>query len=160
MSVFSLCVNSSFLPQSGRTALQIGDSLNTEKATLIVVHTDGSIVETTGLKGPSAPLTPGTKQSGSGASSSLSFLLLVGLLGLKTGMCTMSCSCLVRSVRPLFTWCFLCFFFGVFFLSEIDFISLFLALPLANKLIEKSCPAAGLSPAFLHPPTPKGRVKQ
>ncbi|NXG37680.1 DEAF1 factor, partial [Dromaius novaehollandiae] len=44
---------------SGRTALQIGDSLNTEKATLIVVHTDGSIVETTGLKGPSAPLTPG-----------------------------------------------------------------------------------------------------
>ncbi|KFV18028.1 Deformed epidermal autoregulatory factor 1, partial [Tauraco erythrolophus] len=44
---------------SGRTALQIGDSLNTEKATLIVVHTDGSIVETTGLKGSSAPLTPG-----------------------------------------------------------------------------------------------------
>ncbi|NXY81864.1 DEAF1 factor, partial [Alcedo cyanopectus] len=44
---------------SGRTALQIGDSLNTEKATLIVVHTDGSIVETTGLKGPTAPLTPG-----------------------------------------------------------------------------------------------------
>ncbi|NXX96619.1 DEAF1 factor, partial [Centropus bengalensis] len=44
---------------SGRTALQIGDSLNTEKATLIVVHTDGSIVETTGLKGPPAPLTPG-----------------------------------------------------------------------------------------------------
>ncbi|NXI36027.1 DEAF1 factor, partial [Galbula dea] len=44
---------------SGRTALQIGDNLNTEKATLIVVHTDGSIVETTGLKGPSAPLTPG-----------------------------------------------------------------------------------------------------
>ncbi|XP_009472258.1 PREDICTED: deformed epidermal autoregulatory factor 1 homolog [Nipponia nippon] len=44
---------------SGRTALQIGDSLNPEKATLIVVHTDGSIVETTGLKGPPAPLTPG-----------------------------------------------------------------------------------------------------
>ncbi|XP_064281725.1 deformed epidermal autoregulatory factor 1 homolog isoform X1 [Passer domesticus] len=44
---------------SGRTALQIGDSLNPEKATLIVVHTDGSIVETTGIKGPSAPLTPG-----------------------------------------------------------------------------------------------------
>ncbi|KFP88663.1 Deformed epidermal autoregulatory factor 1, partial [Acanthisitta chloris] len=44
---------------SGRTALQIGDSLNPEKATLIVVHTDGSIVETTGLKGPAAPLTPG-----------------------------------------------------------------------------------------------------
>lgn len=48
-----------FLLQSGRTALQIGDSLNAEKATLIVVHTDGSIVETAGLKGPSAPLTPG-----------------------------------------------------------------------------------------------------
>lgn len=48
-----------FCPQSGRTALQIGDSLNTEKATLIVVHTDGSIVETAGLKGPAAPLTPG-----------------------------------------------------------------------------------------------------
>ncbi|KAB0390999.1 hypothetical protein E2I00_019900, partial [Balaenoptera physalus] len=44
---------------SGRTALQIGDSLNTEKATLIVVHTDGSIVETAGLKAPAAPLTPG-----------------------------------------------------------------------------------------------------
>ncbi|KAB1251641.1 Deformed epidermal autoregulatory factor 1-like protein [Camelus dromedarius] len=41
------------------TALQIGDSLNTEKATLIVVHTDGSIVETAGLKAPAAPLTPG-----------------------------------------------------------------------------------------------------
>ncbi|XP_053250920.1 deformed epidermal autoregulatory factor 1 homolog isoform X3 [Podarcis raffonei] len=44
---------------SGRTALQIGDSLNTEKATLIVVHTDGSIVETAGLKGSSASLTSG-----------------------------------------------------------------------------------------------------
>lgn len=50
--------------QSGRTALQIGDSLNTEKATLIVVHTDGSIVETAGLKGPAAPLTPGERQEG------------------------------------------------------------------------------------------------
>lgn len=49
--------------QSGRTALQIGDSLNTEKATLIVVHTDGSIVETAGLKGPAAPLTPGAARS-------------------------------------------------------------------------------------------------
>lgn len=48
-----------FCLQSGRTALQIGDSLSTEKATLIVVHTDGSIVETAGLKGPAAPLTPG-----------------------------------------------------------------------------------------------------
>ncbi|KAK9410126.1 deformed epidermal autoregulatory factor 1 like [Crotalus adamanteus] len=46
---------------SGRTALQIGDSLNTEKATLIVVHTDGTIVESAGLKGPSAPLTTGSQ---------------------------------------------------------------------------------------------------
>lgn len=44
---------------SGRTALQIGDGLNAEKATLIVVHADGSIVETTGLKGAAAPLAPG-----------------------------------------------------------------------------------------------------
>ncbi|KAI1232660.1 hypothetical protein IHE44_0006493 [Lamprotornis superbus] len=54
---------------SGRTALQIGDSLNPEKATLIVVHTDGSIVETTGIKGPSAPLTPGIRQSACGPQS-------------------------------------------------------------------------------------------
>ncbi|XP_051885613.1 deformed epidermal autoregulatory factor 1 homolog [Pristis pectinata] len=37
---------------SGRTTLQIGEGLPTDKATLIVVHTDGSIVETTGLKTP------------------------------------------------------------------------------------------------------------
>ncbi|KAM4723106.1 LOW QUALITY PROTEIN: deformed epidermal autoregulatory factor 1 homolog [Rhinophrynus dorsalis] len=43
-----------------RAALQIGESLNTEKATLIVVHTDGSIVETQDLKVPSAPMTPGS----------------------------------------------------------------------------------------------------
>uniref|UniRef100_H3B2K9 Deformed epidermal autoregulatory factor 1 homolog n=1 Tax=Latimeria chalumnae TaxID=7897 RepID=H3B2K9_LATCH len=48
---------------SGRTALQIGDSLNAEKATLIVVHADGSIVETTGLKGPATPITPGPPTS-------------------------------------------------------------------------------------------------
>lgn len=57
---------------SGRTALQIGDSLNTEKATLIVVHTDGSIVETAGLKGPTAPLTPGAAPSCSSFPSSTS----------------------------------------------------------------------------------------
>ncbi|ELV12610.1 Deformed epidermal autoregulatory factor 1 like protein [Tupaia chinensis] len=51
---------------AGKTALQIGDSLNTEKATLIVVHTDGSIVETTGLKGPAAPLTPAPGQEKGG----------------------------------------------------------------------------------------------
>nr|XP_033784415.1 deformed epidermal autoregulatory factor 1 homolog isoform X1 [Geotrypetes seraphini] len=46
---------------SERTTLQIGDSLNTEKATLIVVHTDGSIVETRGLKVPSTTMTPGSQ---------------------------------------------------------------------------------------------------
>lgn len=35
--------------QSGRTTLQLGDGLSAQKATLIVVHTDGSIVEA-GLK--------------------------------------------------------------------------------------------------------------
>ncbi|XP_078271580.1 deformed epidermal autoregulatory factor 1 homolog [Rhinoraja longicauda] len=44
---------------SGRTTLQIGEGLPTDKATLIVVHTDGSIVETTGLKTPSTPITQG-----------------------------------------------------------------------------------------------------
>ncbi|XP_078538942.1 deformed epidermal autoregulatory factor 1 homolog isoform X2 [Lissotriton helveticus] len=38
-----------------RAALHIGDS---EKTTLIVVHTDGSIVETRGIKVPAASLTP------------------------------------------------------------------------------------------------------
>ncbi|XP_053576171.1 deformed epidermal autoregulatory factor 1 homolog isoform X2 [Bombina bombina] len=41
-----------------RASLQIGDTLSTEKATLIVVHTDGSIVETQDLKVPTAPMTP------------------------------------------------------------------------------------------------------
>ncbi|XP_066524781.1 deformed epidermal autoregulatory factor 1 homolog isoform X2 [Hoplias malabaricus] len=44
---------------TGRTTLQIGDSLSTQKATLIVVHTDGSIVDATGLKATAAPMTPG-----------------------------------------------------------------------------------------------------
>lgn len=35
--------------QTGRTTLQLGEGLSTQKATLIVVHTDGSIVEA-GLK--------------------------------------------------------------------------------------------------------------
>ncbi|XP_028306934.1 deformed epidermal autoregulatory factor 1 homolog isoform X7 [Gouania willdenowi] len=52
---------------SGRTTLQLGEGLNAQKATLIVVHADGSIVEATGLKTataisgpqtPSASLTP------------------------------------------------------------------------------------------------------
>ncbi|XP_056138109.1 deformed epidermal autoregulatory factor 1 homolog isoform X2 [Lampris incognitus] len=51
---------------TGRTTLQIGEGLNTQKATLIVVHTDGSIVEATSLKsaaatiasGPQTPSTP------------------------------------------------------------------------------------------------------
>ncbi|XP_043915158.1 deformed epidermal autoregulatory factor 1 homolog [Protopterus annectens] len=48
---------------SRRAALQIGDGLSTEKATLIVVHTDGSIVGTTGLKAPAAPITSGQQLS-------------------------------------------------------------------------------------------------
>ncbi|XP_058264197.1 deformed epidermal autoregulatory factor 1 homolog isoform X5 [Hemibagrus wyckioides] len=44
---------------TGRTTLQIGDSLSTQKATLIVVHTDGSIVDATGLKATAAPMTTG-----------------------------------------------------------------------------------------------------
>ncbi|KAG8012412.1 Deformed epidermal autoregulatory factor 1-like protein, partial [Nibea albiflora] len=51
--------------QSGRTTLQLGEGLSTQKATLIVVHTDGSIVEAAGLKsaatiasGPQTPTTP------------------------------------------------------------------------------------------------------
>ncbi|KAM3608986.1 uncharacterized protein V6R79_008054 [Siganus canaliculatus] len=51
---------------SGRTTLQLSEGLSTQKATLIVVHTDGSIVEATGLKsaaaaiatGPQTPPTP------------------------------------------------------------------------------------------------------
>ncbi|TSK13471.1 Protein-glucosylgalactosylhydroxylysine glucosidase [Bagarius yarrelli] len=45
----------------GRTTLQIGDSLSTQKATLIVVHADGSIVDATGLKATAAPMTPGSQ---------------------------------------------------------------------------------------------------
>uniref|UniRef100_A0A3B4A590 Uncharacterized protein n=1 Tax=Periophthalmus magnuspinnatus TaxID=409849 RepID=A0A3B4A590_9GOBI len=53
---------------SGRT-LQLGEGLN-QKATLIVVHTDSSIVEAAGLKSssaitPSTPLSPQDKPSGS-----------------------------------------------------------------------------------------------
>uniref|UniRef100_A0A8C4RG69 DEAF1 transcription factor n=1 Tax=Erpetoichthys calabaricus TaxID=27687 RepID=A0A8C4RG69_ERPCA len=44
---------------AGRTTLQLGDPLNAQKATLIVVHTDGSIVDTSSLKGPATPITPG-----------------------------------------------------------------------------------------------------
>ncbi|KAJ7997688.1 hypothetical protein DPEC_G00214730 [Dallia pectoralis] len=52
---------------TGRTTLRIGDGLNSQKATLIVVHTDGSIVDPTGLRnataavmaaGPQTPSTP------------------------------------------------------------------------------------------------------
>uniref|UniRef100_A0A2I4C9Y5 Deformed epidermal autoregulatory factor 1 homolog n=1 Tax=Austrofundulus limnaeus TaxID=52670 RepID=A0A2I4C9Y5_AUSLI len=61
---------------SGRTTLQLGEGLGTQKTTLIVVHTDGSIVEAAGLKSaatitsgpqtPSTPLTPPQdKDSGS-----------------------------------------------------------------------------------------------
>lgn len=40
--------------QSGRTTLQLGEGLGTQKATLIVVHADGSIVEAAGLKSAAA----------------------------------------------------------------------------------------------------------
>ncbi|XP_072528425.1 deformed epidermal autoregulatory factor 1 homolog [Salminus brasiliensis] len=62
-SVFSTSVaTAASIPEhvlTGRTTLQIGDSLSTQKATLIVVHTDGSIVDATGLKAAAAPMTPG-----------------------------------------------------------------------------------------------------
>ncbi|XP_072242581.1 deformed epidermal autoregulatory factor 1 homolog [Leuresthes tenuis] len=68
-NVFTTTVASSgSLPEhvlSGRTTLQLSEGLSTQKATLIVVHTDGSIVEATGLKsaatitsGPQTPPTP------------------------------------------------------------------------------------------------------
>uniref|UniRef100_A0A3B5LCF7 Deformed epidermal autoregulatory factor 1 homolog n=1 Tax=Xiphophorus couchianus TaxID=32473 RepID=A0A3B5LCF7_9TELE len=68
-NVFTTTVaTSASLPEhvlSGRTTLQLGEGLSTQKATLIVVHTDGSIVEATGLKsaatitsGPQTPPTP------------------------------------------------------------------------------------------------------
>ncbi|XP_030280724.1 deformed epidermal autoregulatory factor 1 homolog isoform X1 [Sparus aurata] len=68
-NVFTTTVaTSGSLPEhmlSGRTTLQLGEGLNSQKATLIVVHTDGSIVEAAGLKsataiasGPQTPPTP------------------------------------------------------------------------------------------------------
>ncbi|XP_058502217.1 deformed epidermal autoregulatory factor 1 homolog isoform X1 [Solea solea] len=59
-NVFTVSASGS-LPEhvlSGRTTLQLGEGLNTQKATLIVVHTDGSIVEATGLKSATA-ISPG-----------------------------------------------------------------------------------------------------
>lgn len=68
-NVFTTTVaTSGSLPEhmlSGRATLQLGEGLSTQKATLIVVHTDGSIVEAAGLKtaatiasGPQTPPTP------------------------------------------------------------------------------------------------------
>ncbi|KAM7003151.1 LOW QUALITY PROTEIN: deformed epidermal autoregulatory factor 1 homolog [Tautogolabrus adspersus] len=71
-NVFTTTVaTSGSLPEhmlSGRTTLQLGEGLSSQKATLIVVHTDGSIVEAAGLKSaasiasgqqtPPTPLTP------------------------------------------------------------------------------------------------------
>ncbi|XP_073410492.1 deformed epidermal autoregulatory factor 1 homolog isoform X3 [Dendrobates tinctorius] len=51
-----------------RASLQIGDSLSTEKATLIVVHTDGSIMDTQNIKVPTASMTPGSDGSPSSPS--------------------------------------------------------------------------------------------
>ncbi|KAM6937602.1 deformed epidermal autoregulatory factor 1 homolog [Xenentodon cancila] len=68
-NVFTTTVaTSGSLPEhvlNGRTHLQLGEGLSAQKATLIVVHADGSIVEATGLKsaatitsGPQTPPTP------------------------------------------------------------------------------------------------------
>lgn len=61
-NVFTTTVaTSGSLPEhvlSGRTTLQLGEGLSTQKATLIVVHTDASIVEAAGLKS-TASITPG-----------------------------------------------------------------------------------------------------
>ncbi|XP_020492157.1 deformed epidermal autoregulatory factor 1 homolog [Labrus bergylta] len=71
-NVFTTTVaTSGSLPEhmlSGRTTLQLGEGLSSQKATLIVVHTDGSIVEAAGLKSaasmasgqqtPPTPMTP------------------------------------------------------------------------------------------------------
>ncbi|XP_068169734.1 deformed epidermal autoregulatory factor 1 homolog isoform X2 [Antennarius striatus] len=62
-NVFTTTVaTSGSLPEhmlSGRTTLQLGEGLSTQKATLIVVHTDGSIVEAAGLKSATAAITSG-----------------------------------------------------------------------------------------------------
>ncbi|XP_054632496.1 deformed epidermal autoregulatory factor 1 homolog isoform X1 [Dunckerocampus dactyliophorus] len=68
-NVFTTTVNTpGNLPEhvlSGRTTLQLGEGLNSQKATLIVVHTDSGIVEEASLKststistGPPTPPTP------------------------------------------------------------------------------------------------------
>uniref|UniRef100_A0A667ZX85 DEAF1 transcription factor n=1 Tax=Myripristis murdjan TaxID=586833 RepID=A0A667ZX85_9TELE len=47
---------------TGRTTLQLGEGLSTQKATLIVVHTDGSIVEAASLKSAAAAaIAPGVQ---------------------------------------------------------------------------------------------------
>ncbi|XP_011605884.1 deformed epidermal autoregulatory factor 1 homolog isoform X1 [Takifugu rubripes] len=62
-NVFTTTVaTSESLPEhmlSGRTTLQLGEGLSTQKATLIVVHTDGSIVEAAGLKSAATIASPG-----------------------------------------------------------------------------------------------------
>lgn len=63
-NVFTTTVaTSGSLPEhvlSGRTTLQLGEGLGTQKATLIVVHTDASIVEAAGLK-TAATIAPGAQ---------------------------------------------------------------------------------------------------
>ncbi|CAN0428366.1 unnamed protein product [Lampetra fluviatilis] len=46
---------------NGRTTLQLGDSLPQQKTRLIVVHADGTLVETTSLKPPTAALVSGSQ---------------------------------------------------------------------------------------------------
>ncbi|XP_029991793.1 deformed epidermal autoregulatory factor 1 homolog isoform X2 [Sphaeramia orbicularis] len=68
-NVFTTTVaTSGSLPEhvlSGRTTLQLAEGLSTQKATLIVVHTDSSIVEAAGLKSAAAiaPVCPSGSQT-------------------------------------------------------------------------------------------------
>uniref|UniRef100_A0AAZ3PST0 Uncharacterized protein n=1 Tax=Oncorhynchus tshawytscha TaxID=74940 RepID=A0AAZ3PST0_ONCTS len=48
---------------TGRNTLQMGNGVNPQKATLIVVHTHGSIVDATGQKNAAAAMTSDLKSS-------------------------------------------------------------------------------------------------
>lgn len=72
------------MSQGGRTTLQLGEGLSTQKATLIVVHTDGSIVEAAGLKSAAAIAASGVCLCDAPALSAMS-MLIQGLHFLKCG---------------------------------------------------------------------------
>lgn len=73
-SLYKFCVCICVL-QGGRTTLQLGEGLSTQKATLIVVHTDGSIVEAAGLKSAAAIAAPGVCLCDVPALSAMSMLI-------------------------------------------------------------------------------------